>query len=679
MNPVVSIVFRRSVSAVLLGALVALSAGCTTTGYVTLREKPRNPLLERLQNGHSGYSSGTQSVLTVAGVPANSARQIALEHVRRMLKQAPTPDRLHAAAEISYLLARDTGSQDRNLAMELYVDAAQYAWQYLAGTHDGTVRDPTAERHRPVAEIYNSGVEAFLRELMALQRDERLTEFQLPLTKRRIVFEVPQPSPWLQPDQVGDIEFVSDYEIRRLRNRHRTDGVGVPLIIQRRRPIRPTPAEKYYLDGLRFPATVVLRFPSPADQRNGAPVRLQAWDPRDSESIMVGTEPLPLETDLSTPLARFLSNPNLEDVSTFALLWPDRATDLRGLYMVQPYDPDRIPVLMVHGLWSSPMTWMEMFNDLQSDPVLRKHYQFWFYLYPTGEPVPFSLADLRDELNELRQRCDPQQENENLRRMVLVGHSMGGLLSYLMTVDSGDRLWKSVSGVPVAELSSDRRTTNEIRRVFFFRSDPDVDRIVTIASPFRGSSYANRVTRWLGRTLISLPGRTLEVTRLLTGLQEQRGADWKQILAPQTSLDSLARRSAVVRLISETSVPDDIAHHNIVGVCRGWSPKWWTDGIVTYRSAHRADADSEKIVRAGHSHVHRHPDAIEEVRAILHEHLRTTADRLRVIPVRTDQRDPDALAPGGTESFSEPRLSRRPTDPDRLRDTGSFPVFTTGI
>ena len=108
---------------------------------------------------------------------------------------------------------------------------------------------------------------------------------------------------------------------------------------------------------------------------------------------------MPLESDLSTPLAYFLSRPEMNlDTSTLGLLHPEKMlkkpadallgtkAPLKGLYMVQPYEPGKIPVLMVHGLWSSPISWMEMFNDLRSRREIRDHYQFWFYLYPTGQP-----------------------------------------------------------------------------------------------------------------------------------------------------------------------------------------------------------------------------------------------------------------------------------------------------
>ena len=260
------------------------------------------------------------------------------------------------------------------------------------------------------------------------------------------------------------------------------------------------------------------------------------------------------------------------------------------------------------------------------------HYQFWFYMYPTGEPLTFALADLRDELEELQLRCDPAGRNRKLDQMVLVGHSMGGLLSYLMTVDSEDTLWNSVSQVPMADLQTDPDTAGEIERVFFFESDSSIDRVVTIASPFRGSRYANRFTRWLGRAIVSLPASTMKVTGLVAGLNTRSG--WEKVFTPTTSVDSLARQSAVLHLVSQTTTPEDVVHNNIVGVSRGRTARWWTDGVVTYRSAHRDDVDSELVVPAGHSQVHRHERAIEEVRRVLKDHLQQLRQQRDIIPVR---------------------------------------------
>ncbi len=597
--------------------------GCSTVQFVTLREKPRNPLAERLRLWDPAGprpSEQTKNYLVASGALPGQDIGALLRHTRQAHCINPTCESMHAAAELSYLVARETESADAGLAEELYLDAAQYAWRYLVGSNDQPVKDPNAAGHRQTTDVYNSSVEGLMRLVKAEQSVEPGSRLLMPLTRRNIHFEVPHQSLWIHPEQMGEIEFVSDYELNNLRHHHVTRGIGVPIMIHRQRPADISSLEVYYAEGLRFPATAVLSFPTTQEQHVGESIRLQIFDPRQSDGVVVRDTLLPIETDLSIPLARFLTNPDLELLDTFAFLRPDKAQSLQGLYMVQPWDPDRIPVLMVHGLWSSPMTWMEMFNELQSDPVLRDNFQFWFYMYPTGEPLTFALADLRDDVDELRRRCDPHGRNRKLDQMVLVGHSMGGLLSYLMTVDSDDMLWNSVSKVPVAHLQADAGTHREIQRVFFFESDPSVDRIVSIASPFRGSRYANRFTRWLGRTIVSLPATTLNVTKLITSLNSRQ--TWEKVFTPTTSLDSLAKHSAVLNLVSQTTTPDSVVHHNIVGVSRGVSRKWWTDGVVTYRSAHRDDADSELTISASHSQVHRHPLAIDEVRRVLREHLK---------------------------------------------------------
>ena len=631
--------FRRAGALILIVMAIFPDFGCSTVQFVTLREKPSNPLDEclRLWAPAGPQPSGrTENYLVASGAFPGQDLGLLLRHTRQAHSTNATCESMHAAAELSYLVARKTESTDTELAEELYLDAAQYAWCYLVGTSDEPVKDVNAVGHRQTADVYNSSVEGLMRLVKAEQPVKPGGHHSMPLTGRNIHFEVPQQSPWLQPEQVGKIEFVSDYELNNLRHRHVTRGVGVPIMIHRERPADGSSLEVYYAEGLRFPATAVLIFPTRHEQEVGEPIRLQIFDPRESDGAVVRDTLLPIETDLSTPLARFLTNPDLELLDTFAFLRPDRAQSLQGLYMVQPWDPDRIPVLMVHGLWSSPVTWMEMFNELQSDPVLRDNYQFWFYMYPTGEPLTFALADLRDDVNELRQRCDPHYRNRQLDQMVLVGHSMGGLLAYLMTVNSDEMLWNSVSEVPVAHLRADGGTRREIQRVFFFESDPAVDRIVSIASPFRGSHYANRLTRWLGKTIVSVPATTLNVTKFITSLNNRQA--WEKVFTPATSLDSLAKQSAVLNLVSQTTTPDSVFHHNIVGVSRGNSPKWWTDGVVTYRSAHREDADSELMVSASHSQVHRHPLAIDEVRRVLREHLRQVRRGSKVIPAgRWDQ------------------------------------------
>ena len=180
--------------------------------------------------------------------------------------------------------------------------------------------------------------------------------------------------------------------------------LGVPMLAIRKSGDPNDPAEKYYPKTLSFPVTAFLRIIPARPNAQGYAERrcvLELYDPIDSTNTVVANRLVPLEADTSTALGYKLEKgrENKESlIATIGLLDPDRAEEVQGLYMVEPYDPNKIPVLMVHGLWSNPVTWMEMFNDLRSFPEIRDQYQFWFYMYPTGEPFWVSARHLREDL-----------------------------------------------------------------------------------------------------------------------------------------------------------------------------------------------------------------------------------------------------------------------------------------
>src|SRR5262249_6531556 len=156
---------------------------------------------------------------------------------------------------------------------------------------------------------------------------------------------------------------------------------------------------------------------------------------------------VPLESDLTTPLAHFLAHTRLETSGYAGFLRPDSLANRAGVYMLEPYQPGKIPVVLVHGLLGSPLTWAPVYNDLLADPTLRRRFQFWAYFYPTGSPYLASAADLRRELTKLRAAVDPRGQDRALDETVFVGHSMGGLVSKLMSVRGGEDFWKLVSDV----------------------------------------------------------------------------------------------------------------------------------------------------------------------------------------------------------------------------------------
>ncbi|MCE9528050.1 MAG: hypothetical protein K8R36_18575 [Planctomycetales bacterium] len=354
---------------------------------------------------------------------------------------------------------------------------------------------------------------------------------------------------------------------------------------------------------------------------------LELHDPLHATNLNVGDRLVPLETDLTTPLAYFLGNPAFQatDISNSGLFRPGGATEtkIKGMYMVEPYDPNKIPVVMVHGLWSSPTTWMEMFNDLRSFPEIRDRFQFWFYLYPTGQPFWVSAAQMRDELAEVRQTLDPGGKNVNLDQMVLVGHSMGGLVSKLQTLESGDDFWHILSDSPISELNASTEDREKLARVVYFHPNPSVKRVITIGTPHHGSDFANKYTKLFISRFIVLPEMLTDLTNKLV-LSNPGFFKNKEMLTTTTSIDSLAPSDPIFPVMISAQKGPGVKYHNIVGRIRreDFLSKFAEDGdgIVSFKSAHLDDVVSERQVAADHLGVHRHPLSTLEVRRILLEH-----------------------------------------------------------
>ena len=247
----------------------------------------------------------------------------------------------------------------------------------------------------------------------------------------------------------------------------------------------------FYPKDINFPVTAFFRFDgSLADLRSRRDGRLELYNPLEVQAVEAGRQVVPLETDLTTPLAYFLSRTDLNGLDLEGFLRADKVQKRAGIYMFEPYQPGKIPVVMVHGLVSSPLTWTTMFNDLRADPVLREHFQFWFYLYPTADPYVATAADLRQTLVELRSEVDPHHQDAALDQMVFVGHSMGGLVSKLLTTDSGDDFWRLVSSEPFERIKASPETRAELQRVFFFEKMSSVRRVIFLGTPHHGSSLS---------------------------------------------------------------------------------------------------------------------------------------------------------------------------------------------
>jgi pimeloyl-ACP methyl ester carboxylesterase len=618
----------------LLALLIAAATGCASTSYLSVRKTPRNPLegtLNLMSRSGPKPSPRTADLLQRYDLAqqAKDAPADALQGLQQENRAEPTLDKTYALAELSYVMGKQAQAKgDTSKALQLYSGSVSQAYLYLFSPQFETTRSYYDPQFRKACDLYNAALEDVLRIVNAQGRLRPGETYTLESGEQRIDVRIVTRGLW--GNQAFErFEFVSDYRVRGLQHRHVNYGLGVPLIAVRRGDDAEDPASSFYPRGMSVPVTAILRAVerpclSPDEQQVVA-CALELQDPLASDVVEIAGRFVPLESDLTTPLGFYLDNPEFRNanVATAGLLNPNQTSHLRGLYMLETFDPQKIPVLMVHGLWSSPETWTEMMNDLRALPEIRDRYQFWTYLYPTGQPFWISAAQMREDLQKTRQMVDPNRRWESLDQMVLIGHSMGGLVSRMQTLESGDDFWRILTDRSFEELNADAETRERLASTVFFEPNPSIRRVITIGTPHRGSYFANDYTRWAGRKLITLPTALVQVkTRVIRdnpGFFENT-----ELLTVTTSIDSLAPDSPVLPVMLSSQRSPNVTYHNIVGVISKKnilarvSEKG--DGVVPYNSAHLDDVASEIVVDADHVTVHQHPRSILEVRRILLEH-----------------------------------------------------------
>jgi pimeloyl-ACP methyl ester carboxylesterase len=291
-----------------------------------------------------------------------------------------------------------------------------------------------------------------------------------------------------------------------------------------------------------------------------------------------------------------------------------------GIRRVEPYAPGRIPVVFVHGTASSPVWWAEMWNTLRADPVLREHYQFWMFNYASGNPITYTAGILRNDLMDEIKRLDPDGRDAALQHMVIIGHSQGGLLAKLTATDTGDKLWRLVSQTNLDELDIDPQTRGLLRSNFFFKPLPCVSRVIFIATPHRGS-YRNSsfVQRFLNR-FMEFPSDVVDGTASLLKLKDTIQLPATVRNGVPSSLNGMAIDNPFMLTLADIPVAPGIRCNSIIAIKGNDQPPKGADGVVKYTSAHVDYAESEFIVRSGHS-CQGNPLTIEEVRRILLENL----------------------------------------------------------
>ncbi len=420
--------------------------------------------------------------------------------------------------------------------------------------------------------------------------------------------------PW-EPAEIRAALLVEPPTKSKLRNYHARDGFGVPVVAVRNRGASARGSERFFPPRSIFAATVVLRPSTDATRDQGGV--LEFYNPLNVSTIDVQGQGVALAGDISAPFEYRLRTG--QQTGFLGFLNPGATESDDGLRFLEPYQPGKIPLIFVHGLLSDPSSWFDMANDLRTQAWFNESYQIWAFSYATGKPPISAAATLRNGCREAVAMLDPQCADAALRQMVLVGHSMGGLVSKMQVTYSEERIWYSVANIPFESMNANARVRSELAERFFFDPQPFVRRVVFIATVHQGSSFA---ARGIGRVSSALVERSPRDEAVHAELVAANPGAFTEKFARRmpTSVDLLEPQDPTLEAIRTLRISPSVTLHSIIGTGRTMLLEGPGDGIVTVSSARHPGVASERFVDATHTTILRHPDTQAEIRRILLEH-----------------------------------------------------------
>jgi triacylglycerol esterase/lipase EstA (alpha/beta hydrolase family) len=480
----------------------------------------------------------------------------------------------------------------------LYVDAAA-----LTGPRLGSGKEET-----PARDAYNAA-SGELTILLRSAEAGRLWNRPLTLTANNSTYHLrlqPASDTIWSPNYFTSFVLSASIKENLIKKENIQAGVGGSLVGVRQR----NPRENFApFKGITSSVTATLDL-------KGHDATLTLHRPRKQPSALVEGKVRPLSADFSAPISYYRPPGNLLVFGLIGMVRGRNMMDKTGLYFLQPYDPDRIPVVFIHGLLSTPFNWMKTINGLQADPEIRKHYQFWVFGYPTGNPILYSALRLREELAKA-DRLYP-----NHRPYVLVGHSMGGIISRMQVTTVTPQMWQKTLGATARDVLARSKNNSLVERAMVFQANPRIKRVVFVCTPHRGSEMASGGIGKLGISLIALP---LNIASTIT--DSLTSAEIAQITGSSkrlpNSISGLKPSNPSFATVNQAKIT--APYHSIIGDRgKGDSPNS-TDGVVPYWSSHLAGAKSECIVPGPHGSCEL-PQTITEIDRILELHLKSVGD-----------------------------------------------------
>ena len=437
-------------------------------------------------------------------------------------------------------------------------------------------------------------------------------------------------------------KFISSYNMNfsGLRAINRRDGFGSDFVAVFPSTDSSSQENKYILNPLthdypkginpnihkaRYLAATIIAQPKKSnatieDVLTNPNFEIKVYDPYSVEKVEIAGKPYSLAANFSAPYGLWLAENNLGAAAYLTLIDRDQHLAMPHLYMLEPYNPNKKIIVLVHGLASSPEAWIAVTNDIMGDAILREHYQVWQIFYSTNMPILESRFQIYALLKQAFGSLNPK--DAAAQDAVLIGHSMGGIISRLLVSDAD-------ISKQALELMNNRQQTRlrkhpVIGERLKMKPIENFDRAIFLAAPHRGTDYADRWFTLAARKIIKIPATFLTTLADTLTSYDVDLKDFVKTLTNdviQNGPSDLSKKSKFMELTASIPPEKGLVFHSIMGnITKSDDPNVITDGIVPYKSAHLDGAVSEKIFTGGHS-IQETPEAVLELRRILRQHL----------------------------------------------------------
>lgn len=519
-------------------------------------------------------------------------------------------------------------------ALDAWLETARYAYAYLFFSGRTPAERALEDRLTQVRDYYNYVAEQTAAVVFQHTRARVLegADYRSPVQVDR--WTIRSDFDRLQLDGVPrQLVSAASVSFAGLRSTYRRDGFGAELVVVMEAPPLAVPvdgagpvAAPVFSEMPAINATALLRFGGGTLDEVLATreIHLEAWSPDTTTSLRLEGQEVPLAANFTAAYGLWMAQSGFATESLRTLFGRGEGIREPHIYLMQPYDPDRRIIFMLHGLASSPEAWVNLANEIMGDPEMRRHYQIWSVYYPTNAPIALNRYTVSNAFNRTLDHFDPGRTAAATHDMVFIGHSMGGVIARLMLSESGDTLWNGA--VERFNLRGERLRRVEARLgpLARFSPQPDVGRAIFIASPHRGTDIAgNRLGRLIGK-LVRLPLTILgKFEDVFLAMQDvEPSADTSKPPRIGNSIDNLKATDPFISASSALPMAPGLKYHSVIARRKADMPlEASDDGLVPYWSAHLDGALSEKVILSGHS-VQETPEAVLEVRRILRQDLR---------------------------------------------------------